>query len=71
MVLPQFVSANQSAFVSERLLIENVLLATEIVKDYHNESISSRCVIKIDISKASDSVQWPFLLNVLAAMNFP
>ena len=71
LLLPQFISANQSAFVSERLLIENLLLATEIVKDYHKESISSRCAIKIDISKAFDSVQWPFFLNVLRAMNFP
>lgn len=70
-ILPQFVAANQSAFVSERLLIENILLATEIVKDYHKESISSRCAIKIDISKAFDSVQRSFLLNVLAALNFP
>lgn len=70
-ILPQFISANQSAFVSERLLIENLLLATEIVKDYHKEYISSRCAIKIDISKAFDSVQWPFLLNTLSAMNFP
>ncbi|XP_010474049.1 PREDICTED: uncharacterized protein LOC104753502 [Camelina sativa] len=30
-VLPKFVSSNQSAFVKDRLLIENVLLATEIV----------------------------------------
>lgn len=70
-LLPQFISANQSAFVSERLLIENLLLATEIVKDYHKDNISSRCAIKIDISKAFDSVQWPFLLNTLSAMNFP
>lgn len=71
LLLPKFISANQSSFVSERLLIENLLLATEIVKDYHKEDISSRCAIKIDISKAFDSVQWSFLLNVLHAMNFP
>lgn len=70
-ILPQFVAANQSAFVSERLLIENILLATKIVNDYHKESISSRCTIKIDISKAFDSVQWSFLLNVLNSLNFP
>lgn len=48
-----------------------LMLATEIVKDYHKDNISSRCAIKIDISKAFDSVQWPFLLNTLSAMNFP
>ena len=52
-------------------MIENVLLATELVKDYHKDSVSSRCAIKIDISKAFDSVQWSFLSKVLSAMNFP
>lgn len=70
-VLPKFISGNQSAFVKERLLVENVLLATELVKDYHKETINSRCAIKIDISKAFDSVQWSFLINTLTALAFP
>ncbi|KAG7579308.1 Reverse transcriptase domain [Arabidopsis thaliana x Arabidopsis arenosa] len=70
-LLPSFIAGNQSAFVQDRLLIENLLLATELVKDYHKDSISGRCAIKIDISKAFDSVQWSFLQNVLAAMDFP
>ncbi|XP_013639204.1 PREDICTED: uncharacterized protein LOC106344352 [Brassica oleracea var. oleracea] len=51
--------------------MENVLLATEIVKDYHKEDISPRCAMMIDISKAFDLVQWPFLLNTLRAMGLP
>jgi len=70
-VLPNFVVGNQSAFVQDRLLIENVLLATELVKDYHKESVSTGCAIKIDISKAFDSVQWSVLRKVLEAMKFP
>ncbi|XP_023637566.1 uncharacterized protein LOC111830212 [Capsella rubella] len=70
-VLPKFVSGNQSAFVQDRLLIENVLLAMELVKDYHKDTITSRCAIKIDISKAFDSVQWSFLSKIFTAMRFP
>lgn len=70
-ILPRIILANQSAFVKGRLLMENVLLASEIVKDYHKDSISPRCAMKLDISKAFDSVQWSFLLNCLAAMGFP
>lgn len=69
--LPQSISYNQSAFVKDRLLVENLLLATEIVKDYHKEDVSPRCAMKIDIAKAFDSVHWPFLLNTLKAMNLP
>ena len=70
-ILPQFIAGNQSAFVQDRLLIENLMLATELVKDYHKDSISTRCAIKIDISKAFDSVQWSFLNKTLIALNFP
>ena len=70
-VLPKFISGNQSTFVKDRLLIENLLLATELVKDYHKDLISARCAIKIDISKTFDSVQWSFILHALAAMDFP
>ena len=41
-ILPQFIAGNQSAFVQDRLLIENLMLATELVKDYHKDSISTR-----------------------------
>jgi len=71
MVLPKFIAGNQTAFVKDRLLIENLLLATELVKDYHKESVSSRCAIKIDISKAFNSVQWSFIRNILLSMDFP
>lgn len=70
-ILPKCITLNQSAFISERLLMENVLLATEIVKDYHKEDISPRCAMQIDISKAFDSVQWSFLMNVLKALGLP
>lgn len=70
-LLPGFISGNQSAFVKNRLLMENVLLATELVKDYHKDSISPRCAMKIDISKAFDSVQWGFVLSTLSTLEFP
>lgn len=67
--LPQCITYNQSAFVNDRLFVENLLVATEIVKDYHKKDVSPRCAMKIDIAKASDSVYWPFLLDTLRALN--
>ena len=51
--------------------MENVLLASELVKNYHKEEVSPRCVVKIDISKAFDSVQWSFVLKSLEALGVP
>lgn len=67
-LLPRMISENQSSFVKGRLLMENVLLASELVKDYHKDSVSPQCVMKIDISKAFDSVQWAFLLQILGVL---
>lgn len=54
-----------------RLLLENVLLAIELVKDYHKPHVSSRAAIKLDISKAFDIVSWSFTEVTLRAMKYP
>lgn len=64
-ILPRLVLENQSAFIKGRLLMENVLLASELVKDYHKDVVSPRGVMKTDILKAFDSVQWEFVLRSL------
>lgn len=63
-IIPDAVEPNQSAFVKERLLLENVLLATELVKNYHKDSITARCALKIDLSILSNgtSLSAPFTL---------
>lgn len=70
-ILSNFISLNQSAFVKDRVLMENVLMASELVKNYHKDTVSARCAVKIDISKAFDSVQWPFILSTLIAIKVP
>lgn len=70
-LLPKAIEMNQCAFVQGRLLLENVLLPTELVKDYHKPLVSSRSAIKLDISKAFDTVQWSFIEAVLRAMRIP
>nr|GEX61759.1 hypothetical protein [Tanacetum cinerariifolium] len=51
--------------------MENLLLATEIIKDYHKEDVIDCCAMKVDISKAFDTVQWPVFLNVLKDLDIP
>lgn len=57
LLLPKFIAPTQSGFVKDSLLMENVLVVSELDKNYHKYSISPTCVVKIDISKASDSVK--------------
>lgn len=39
-ILKGMISQNQSAFIKERLLMENVFLATKLVNDCHKDSVS-------------------------------
>ncbi|GKV30772.1 hypothetical protein SLEP1_g39552 [Rubroshorea leprosula] len=52
-------------------MAENILLAHELVKNYHRESLDPRCALKIDIMKAFDLVSWNFIFQVLIALGFP
>lgn len=71
MLLPELIEPNQCAFLKGRLLLENVLLATELVKDYQKQSIKARNALKLDISKSFDSVCWSLITDALRAMNIP
>lgn len=70
-ILPYAIEPNQSAFVKGRLLVENAMLASELVNGYHKSSISTQCTIKFDITKAFDTVKWSFIVTVLQAMDLP
>ena len=55
-ITPTMVSSTQSAFIKDRLLVENVLLATEMVQGFNRSNISKRGLLKVDLRKAFDSV---------------
>lgn len=56
-MLPGLIELEQSAFIPSRRIMDNILLAHEIVLGYHNEKGKARCTMKIDIRKAYDSVE--------------
>lgn len=70
-VIGTVISSNQTAFVPNRCLGDNVLLAQALFRDYHLNLGTPRFSCKLDIKKAFDTVSWTFILKVLTAMNFP
>lgn len=48
-VIPNVVDLSQSGFIPRRQILNNVLLASELIKQYGRKSMSSRCMIKIDL----------------------
>lgn len=61
------ISENQAAFIPGRHITDNVLIAHEV---FHSLRVRPRCansymVVKTDISKAYDRIEWAFLEAVL------
>lgn len=64
------VDISQAAFVPGRVLKDNILLSHEFVKGYGRKGFSPRCMIKINMQKAYDSLKRPFLEEMLLGKNF-
>lgn len=61
---------NQAGFVRGRSIVENNLLAQEIVRDIKNRPQEANVVIKFDMAKAYHRVSWVYLTQVLRKMGF-
>ncbi|XP_074300904.1 uncharacterized protein LOC141632241 [Silene latifolia] len=70
-VLPHIISPTQGGFVKGRNIIENILVCQDIIRLYKRTAVSPRCLIKVDLKKAYDSVNWQFLSQMLDALLFP
>ena len=72
-VLPAIISPTQIAFVPSRLIIDNILVAYETLHTMHVRKKGKKGLIalKLDISKAYDHIEWPFLQGMMQMMGFP
>jgi hypothetical protein len=70
-ILDSMISRNQSAFIPGRNIAENVLLAQELLRNYHRKDGKPRCTLKIDLMRAYDSVNGDFIIHCLACLGFP
>lgn len=65
MALPKIISPNQLGFVKGRSIIENVLLAQEIIRDINRKNRLVNLMVKLDMTKAYDKVSWVYLTKVM------
>jgi hypothetical protein len=67
--LEEMVSTNQSAFIKGMFIQDNFLLVQQTACFLHSQK-QPQIILKLDISKAFDSVSWVFLLEVLGKLEF-
>lgn len=59
-----------SAFIKGKQILDGILIANELVDDTKKDR-KELLLFKVDFEKAYDSVDWGYLDEVMAKMNFP
>lgn len=65
--LQELISVNQSAFVSGRLIIDNVLITFALFHTMKHTNLTRKGTItlKVDMANAYDQVEWTFLERLI------
>jgi hypothetical protein len=71
-LLNRYISVEQSTFIADRSIIDNVMVAMETI---HHMKCKVKgkvgeVALKIDISKTYDRVEWSYLMSVMRKMGF-
>lgn len=68
--IDRLISTSQSAFIKRRCIQENFMYVRGLARHYH-QTKTPACLIKLDITKAFDSVSWEYLIELLGVRGFP
>lgn len=66
----ELISASQSAFIKGRAIHDNFLYVRNLARRFHRTRTPT-LLMKLDISKAFDSVRWDYLITMLQQRGFP
>uniref|UniRef100_A0A803PXV1 Reverse transcriptase domain-containing protein n=1 Tax=Cannabis sativa TaxID=3483 RepID=A0A803PXV1_CANSA len=71
-ILNKIISPNQAAFVKGRYTAKNSMIAREIVHSMcKKKGKKGFMMIKLDMEKAYDKMEWDFIISVLNTLGFP
>lgn len=70
-VMHDIITPNQGDFIKGRNIIDNIIIAHEILRYMKtNKNKDYNMVLKLDMSKTYDRVEWKFLEKLLGKMGF-
>ncbi|XP_059295578.1 uncharacterized protein LOC132048915 [Lycium ferocissimum] len=69
--LLEIISSNQSAFVIGRTIVQNIVICQDLMRLQNRKNTTRSCLIKIDLRKACDTVEWESVEEILYGLNSP
>lgn len=69
-IMPSWVSINQHSFIQGRNIKDYICLVSEVVNMLDMNHHFGKLAMKMDTSKAFDTLSWKFLLSVLKKFYF-
>lgn len=69
-VMDKLIGDSQTAFLKGRYILDGVVVLNEAVEEAR-KSKKERLLFKVDFAKAYDTLDWNYLLDLMARMNFP
>ncbi|XP_058078524.1 uncharacterized protein LOC131226815 [Magnolia sinica] len=70
LLLLKLISQEQGAFVRGRSIAESIALGQEIFRDIGHKVHGGNIILKLDMEKSYDRIEWGFLNNVLNRFSF-
>lgn len=68
-VMPKVIAPTQSAFIGGRKILDPILIANGVVEEYRSKK-KKGLLLKLDLERAFDRVDWVFLEKVLVGKQF-
>ena len=69
-ILPNLISKEQRGFIRGRNIKDCIALTSEAINVLDTRCFGGNLALKIDVSKAFDTLSWEFLINVLKGFGF-
>ncbi|XP_048496479.1 uncharacterized protein LOC125495720 [Beta vulgaris subsp. vulgaris] len=70
-ILPKIVADNQGAFIQGRNIVNNIMICQYLLKGYGRKGCRPNCLIKMDMRKAYDTIEWNFVREMMTSLKFP